>query len=600
MENPDGFLRASPQLGMTDEPAIPPGGRAWRQQVRPGLVALVLVAATLLLYWPVGRCGFVYDDLTFILGEPRLKQGVGLAGISWAFTAVHAANWYPLTLISHLLDVQLFGLLPRGPHLVNLLLHAANTLLLFLVLRGTTGATARSGLVAALFAVHPLHVESVAWVSERKDVLSALFWLLAMLAYACYARRPRLPRYLLVCLFLSLGLLSKPMVVTLPFALLLFDFWPLGRVNPRRCLPESAPSGLRAAGLLRLALEKLPLLALAAASGIVTFLAQRHGGAVASMAQYPLPLRLGNAVVAYGRYLLKTVWPGALEVFYPYPLHGVPAWQILLAGSALAVLSAACVRAARRAPYLFTGWFWFVGTLVPVIGLVQVGSQAMADRYTYVPHIGLFVAVVWGASALAGRGPGRRMIAAAVAVVVVMALSVVARQQLAVWTTNKALFAHAVRIDPGNWVAQTELGLILAEEGKIGEGIRHYAAALLANPGSAYAHFNLGVALGTLGRDAEAETHYRQALALPPALAEAHHNLGVILLRRGRTGEALSHFSAAVNTKPELADAHFALGTIFLDQGSAGAAVDHFRRAALLRPGNAEYRNSLERALTGF
>ena len=582
---------------MTDEPAQPPGWRENDRSGRTGLVALALVAATLLLYWPVSRCGFVYDDLTYILGNPMLRQGVGPAGIRWAFTAIHAANWYPLTLVSHLLDVQLFDLRPRGPHLVNLLLHAVNTLLLFLVLKRTTGATARSALVAALFAVHPLHVESVAWVSERKDLLSSLFWLLAMHAYARYAGKPRLSAYLLVCLFFSLGLMSKPMVVTLPFALLLLDYWPLGRAPRHRPPPPGETPPLPRAGPVRLVLEKIPLLVLSAASGAITFLAQRHGGAVASIARFPLPLRLGNAVVAYGRYLLKTLWPGALEVFYPYPLHGVPAWQVLLAGAALAALSAACVLAARRAPYLITGWLWFLGTLVPVIGLVQVGTQAMADRYTYLPHIGLFVATAWGAAALARRGPGRGKAVAVVAIITVASFSVVTRNQLSVWMTNKDLFAHAARVDPGNWVAQTELGLILTEEGKIAAGIERYETALLANSSNSYALFNLGVALDALGRAAEAETRYRQALAFSPGLAEAHHNLGVSLLRRGRTDEAFSQFSAAVSANPDFADSHFALGTIYLQQGKIEAAVAHFQRASLVQPGNVMFRRNLEQAL---
>lgn len=563
---------------------------------RRWLVAFGLVAATLLLYWPVGRFGFVYDDLTYLVGTPELALGVSPAGIAWAFTSIHAANWYPLTLLSHLLDAQVFDLRPGGPHLVNLFLHATNTLLLFFLLAGTTGATMRSALVATLFAAHPLHVESVAWISARKDVLSTLFWLLAMLAYAAYARKPRLPAYLLVCLFLALGLMSKPMVVSLPFALLLFDWWPLGRLAQRRC-PAADAAPIRPTGTGHPALEKIPLLALCAASGVVTFLAQRHGGAVATTAQFPLPLRLGNAVVAYGRYLLKTIWPSDLEAFYPYLLHGVPAWQVLLAAAALTALSAACVRAARRAPYLVTGWLWFLGTLVPVIGLVQVGSQAMADRYTYVPHIGLFTAAAWWASRLAGRRAGRGWIVPVVAAVAVAALGAVSRNQLAAWRTNKSLFAHAVRVDPGNWLARTELGLILAEEGQVQEGLEHYQAALLVNPGYSYTHFNFGVALDTLGRTAEAEARYRAALAASPDLAEAHHNLGVILARRGRLGEAFSQFSAAVGAKPDFADAHFALGTIFLQQGNAGAALEHLRKAAQLQPGNLKFRSVLETAL---
>ncbi len=577
--------------------ALLPGVTGFRRWAPTALVALLLVASTLLLYWPVSRCGFVYDDLTYILGEPGLRQGVGPAGIRWAFTTIHAANWYPLTLLSHLLDVQLFDLQPRGPHLVNIILHAVNTLLIFLLLRGTTGATARSGLVAALFAAHPLHVESVAWISERKDVLFALFWLLAMHAYVRYARRPCLSRYLLVCFLFSLGLMSKPMVVTLPFVLLLFDYWPLGRTVHPEPPPDGGSSLLRPTGAGGLVLEKIPLLALAALAGAITFLAQQHGGAVASIAHFPLPLRLANAVVAYGRYLLKTLWPSALEVFYPYPIQGIPPWKVLLAGTALALISAGCLRTARRHPYLISGWLWFLGTLVPVIGIVQVGTQAMADRYTYIPHIGLFVAAAWLATTLAGRARGRGRIAAFVAALALVAFFAVTRTQITVWTTNKELFTHAAQVDPGNWVAQSELGLILTEEGDIGGGIERYKAALRANPGNPYAHFNLGVALDTLGRMTAAETSYRQALALSPGLAEAHHNLGVMLLRRGRTGEALAHFSAAVQAKPDFAAAHSALGAISLEQGDTVAAVRHFRKASELQPGNDEFRDNLERVL---
>jgi len=446
----------------------------------PLLLGAALALLTLAAYLPTFHNGFVnLDDGFYVTGNPRVREGITRASVAWALTANVANNWHPLTLLSHLLDVQLFGLDPAGHHTTSLLLHLANTLLLFAVLRGMTGTLWRSAAVAALFAVHPAHVESVAWVAERKDVLSALFWILAMAAWTSYARRPSLGRYLLVALMMGLGLMAKPMVVTLPFSLLLLDVWPLERIS---------------LGWKRLVAEKLPLLALSAAASLVTLRYQQTS--LAPLDLVPWSLRLANAAVSYATYLGKLLLPRNLAVFYPIPL-AIPIWQVAGAAALLAALTALAVWKARRAPWLLVGWLWFLGTLVPVIGLVQVGRQAMADRYTYIPSIGLFMAIVWG---IAGLARERRMILAVASAAVIALLAVGTWTQTGYWRDSVTLYRHALAVTRGNYVAHVGL-----------------AKALVAK------------------RDWEgAEEQYRAALALRPGLIEARAGLEAVL----RAGKA--------------------------------------------------------------
>ncbi len=368
------------------------------------LICLFLVLATLTVYWQVGNYEFVnFDDDKYIIENFHVQKGLTRDSVIWAFTATHVSNWHPLTWLSHMLDFQLYGLNPSGHHLTNVFFHLVNTLLLFLVLKLMTGALWRSGLVAALFAVHPLHVESVVWVAERKDVLSTLFWMLTLWAYLGYTKRPGVKRYLVILLAFALGLMAKPMLVTLPFVLLLLDYWPLKRIELGQSaigLPAaSQPSTIAnkpGAQAFRLLLEKTPMFVLAAVSSVVTFIVQKSGGAVGALETYPFKIRMANALLSYVIYLKKMIWPQNLAVFYPHPGQSLPMWQAAGAGLLLVVVSIAVIRAGRRYPYLPVGWLWYVGTLVPVIGLVQVGDQAMADRYTYVSLIGLFIVVAWG------------------------------------------------------------------------------------------------------------------------------------------------------------------------------------------------------------
>ena len=442
-------------------------------QIRPPiLIAAALALLTSFAYLPVLGNGYVLlDDGLYVIRNSWVLQGITAEGLARAWTANVANNWHPLTMLSHMLDCQLYGSEPAGHHLTSLLLHLANVLMLFEVLRRMTGAVWRSAAAAALFAVHPLHVESVAWIAERKDVLSAFFWLVAMLAYRRYALRPSFARYLLVALAMALGLMAKPMVVTLPFVLLLLDFWPLGRLR--------LEPGWRHR-LALLAVEKLPLFALSAAASLVTLHFQATS--VVNLEVVPWRLRLANAAVSYAAYLGKALLPRRLAVFYPLPLE-IPVWRAAAAGGLLVLLTALALRRARKAPWLLVGWLWFLGTLVPVIGLVQVGRQAMADRYGYLPSIGLFVAVCWELPELAEARARWRAVLAALAVAAVLALTAATRAQVRHWENSVTLFRHAVKVTEGNYVAHLGLAKALMQEKNWSDAAEQYRAALALRPG---------------------------------------------------------------------------------------------------------------------
>jgi tetratricopeptide (TPR) repeat protein len=510
-------------------------------------LALALATATLVTYAPVEDSGFVaYDDTDIYIGDPHVHQGLSRASLAWAFSTGHS-YWHPLTWISHMLDCELFGQEPAGHHRTSLFIHTASAVLLFLTLRSLTGAPWSSALVAALFALHPLNVESVAWVSERKSVLSAFFSILAIAAYGGYARRPGLARYLVVAAAVLAALLSKPMAVTLPLVLLLLDLWPLarlGRVSPGR-----------------LALEKLPLLALSVLASVLTIESQREMGALIPVDSVGLPARVANALVSYVLYAFKMVWPARLAAFYPQRELG-PA---VVAGAAALLLGTTAVVAwrARREPYLAVGWLWYLGTLVPVIGIVQVGSQAMADRYAYVPLIGLFVAIAWVGASLLSRRPAARPAAGAVALAILLALAVRTRQQVGVWHDSLSLFSSSVRAVPDSWVA----------------------------------HYNLGEALTGSGRFAEAEAEYRETIRLQPRFARAHNNLGMALDSQGHTEEAIAAYAQAVHLKPDLAEAYNNLGVDYASLGRYTEGVAALREALRLRPDFAQARHNLDVAL---
>jgi protein O-mannosyl-transferase len=549
-------------------------------------VWIALIVLNVAIYAPVWHYDFVLlDDTAYVTQNAQVQGGLTPQGVSWAFTTGEQGNWHPLTWLSHMLDVQVYGLKPGGHHLTNLLLHIANTLLLFGLLRRMTGALGRSAFVAGLFAVHPLHVESVAWVAERKDVLSTLFFMLTLIAYVAYVRQPRRGRYVLVLLLFGLGLMAKPMLVTIPFVLLLLDYWPLGRVS------LGAPSVVP-----RLIREKVPLFALAIASSIVTFVAQRQVGAVTDLGTFPLSLRLANALVSYVAYAGKMLWPVQLAAFYPYS-RSLPEWWV--GGSMLGLIgvSVVVVRAARRYPYLPVGWLWYVGTLLPVIGIVQVGEQARADRYTYIPLIGLFLIVAWGIPELVGGWQYRNAALAAATGLVVVAFAITARGQLRYWNNSSALFERVLEVTPENPVTHVHVGLALAQQGRLNEAITQFDTAVRLRPTYDYAHNALGAILLNQGRTNEAIPHLSEALRLRPGYPEAHTNLGVALANQGRFSEAIIQYSEALRLRPAYADAHYRLGTALASQGQLSEAMAQYSEALRLRPAYAEVRYSMGTAL---
>ena len=538
-------------------PQIVESGRSTTRFGRYDLfIAFGLVAVTLAVYAQVMSHQFIIlDDRRYIGENPIVRQGLTLTGIAWAFTTSYAANWHPLTWLSHMLDCQIFGLNAGGHLIVNALIHACNTLLLFLFLRRTTGAKWQSAIVAALFALHPLHVESVAWAAERKDTLSTFFGLLTLLAYARYIETPSWKRYALVAVALALGLMAKPMLVTWPFVLLLLDYWPLRRYQWRR--------GTGTAGFFRalvpLVREKLPLFCLAAASMVITFVAQSHGGAVRTFVQVPTSVRLANAIVSYAKYLFQTLWPSDLAVYDPFSRTGVPAWELLCAIVLLTAVTVFVFRQARERPYLLVGWLWFVGTLVPVIGLVTVGGAAMADRYHYVPSIGLFVASVFGLSDLAAAFRINRTAVGAITIAALSILTCLTAVQIGRWRNSATLFKYTESLVPDNRMIENNLGTILGDNGKYDEAAAHFEKALRTEPdfleviSDADIRGNLGLLFAHEGKTTEAVEQLNEALRLNPNSAEAHTTLGVVLLRSGKAEESIPHFSIAIRLRPDWA-----------------------------------------------
>jgi tetratricopeptide (TPR) repeat protein len=538
---------------------------------RAPAVCLVLAAITFAVFGQTLRYEFIdFDDNEYVYENPVVARGLTFKGIVWAFAHVHCANWHPLTWLSHMLDCQLYGLHPGGHHLTNVLLHTATVIVLFLVLRQMTGALWRSAFVAAVFAIHPLRVESVAWVAERKDVLSGLFFMLTIGAYVRYARRPSsVARYGLVMLLFAMGLMCKPMLVTLPLVLLLLDYWPLQR-------QESAGG---------LVMEKLPLLVLSAASCFATLLAQT--GAIQSTKSYSLPLRFGNASVTCLVYLGQMVWPSSLAAFYPYPLNGLPAWEVALAGILLAGLSAVAWGERRKQPWLLMGWLWYLAMLLPVIGVIQVGMQAHADRYTYLPQIGIYVAVTWLAAEWGAKQRVGQMALGGLMTAVLAVLMVCAWKQTAYWENSETLWNHTLACTTGNNVAYLNAGHDLRKKGRLDEAIAFYQKGLQTEPDNAASENNLGNALCEKGRVDEGITHYKKALQINPAFAEAQFNLGKALRLKGKADEAILQFQKALQIKPDFAQARFNLGNALLQQGKADQAVTQFERALEINPNDA-------------
>jgi len=547
------------------------------------LVCLLLVMLTFAVYFQVRNFAFVYyDDSQYVTKNQYVQAGLNYRNIIWAFSTNQAANWHPITWLSHMLDIQLYGMNPGAHHQTNLIFHIANALLLFFVLRKMTGSLWQSGFVAFLFALHPLHVESVAWVAERKDVLSTFFWMLTMFSYARYVAHPGINRYLPVVGFFSLGLMAKPMLVTLPFVLLLLDYWPLRRIqfNPPgddiHTIPKRSP-------VFFLVWEKIPLFLLALVSSVVTFLAQKSGGAVGSMEIYPLTTRVANALVVYVKYIGKMIWPANLAVFYPHS-GMLPVWQVVGAGALLGLITFVALRSFRQHPWFVVGWLWFLGTLVPVIGLVQVGLQAMADRYTYIPLIGLFIIVAWGVPALMHRWRYKEKLFGLTTIAVFIVLSITSWMQIRYWKNSSALFQHALNVTENNYLAHNVFGNVLKEQGKINAAMRHYQSALEIKPDYAAPYYNIGHTLSTQGKYQDAINHFQKALQIKPDYAPVHDNLGYIFMSQGKIEQAILHYLEALRINPDDAAVHNRLGLAMRSQGQVNNAITHFLKAVKLKP----------------
>jgi protein O-mannosyl-transferase len=517
-------------------------------------VCVCLAVVTWVVFAQTLRYDFVnYDDPHYVYQNTRITSGINFANVAWAFTHVHSENWHPLTTITHMLDCQLHGLNAGWHHFTNVLLHCLAVVLLFVTLERMTGALWRSAFVSAVFAVHPLHVESVAWIAERKDVLSAFFFMLTLVAYLYYTRSPSVGRYLTVALAVVLGLISKPMLVTLPFVLLLLDYWPLGRFEARRSNARRQ--------VLQLVLEKIPLIALSAVSSMVTFLAQR--GAIGWTEQLPVSARISNALIAYVVYIGQMFWPAGLAVFYPHPENRLPVWDISLAVIVLVGITAAAFVFRKKAPYFVTGWLWYLGMLVPVIGLVQVGWQGHADRYTYLPQIGLYIAVTWAVADLTRSWRFQRMALGAAALVVVGVLSWRGWLQTSYWRDSETLFTHALAVTTNNDVALNNLGIIFLDKGQLDDAISKLQAAIDLRPENAPAHDNLAKALLRKGQVTEAMVHYRKFLEIEPGNVEARNTLGTALIQQGKVREAIDQWQEALAIQPENGNASSNLAWVF-------------------------------------
>ena len=544
--------------------------------------ALVIAGATLTVYWQVHEYSFVsYDDPKYVIENDRVQNGLTAKNAEWALTAVVAANWHPLTLLSHMTDCQIYGLNSGSHHLTNLIIHILNSLLLFIIFRWMTTDLWKSFFLSALFALHPLHVESVAWISERKDVLNTFFWFLTIISYIKYCERPGAIRFIPVFLFYFLGLMSKPMIVTLPFVLLLLDFWPLGRMKifARKDDDQISNSSILIKPLLS---EKIPLFLLSGAASVVTLFAQSSQNAVASLKTFPLYIRIANAFISYVNYCINLIWPFDLSVLYPHPEK----FMFLEAASAftlIAAISFVVFRFAGRKPYLAVGWFWYIGTLVPVIGLVQVGAQAMADRYTYVPLVGIFIIMAWGISDILADWKYKAFGMRIMAVTFLLILAGITWQQIAYWKDSKTLFSHALEVTENNAIAHNNLGSVFGKKGQLRKAREHYTKAIQLNSNYVSAIHNLGLVFFRMGNLNEAIDQYTEALRIDPGYEKAHYDMAVALQKKGRRGEAGRHYSEALKIDPEYAEAHINLGIILAENQKLTEAANHFIAALKIK-----------------
>ena len=529
---------------------------------------MALFVLTVIVYLPAIHCDFInMDDPVYVTANSQVQAGLTSESVKQAFSNIVSANWHPITMLSLEMDRQIFGIKPFGFHLTNIILHSFNAMLVFILLIQLTGAQGRSFAVAALFAFHPLHVESVAWISERKDVLSTFFGLLALLSYVKYTKENRALYFWLAMFFFALGLMSKPMLVTLPFLLLLLDFWPLNRFKSGKVVAE-----------------KIPFFILAAAFCVMTALIQKSGGGI--IENFSFGMRLENALVSYWLYLWKMLWPMNLAIFYPHPGY----WPLPVAVVAGAFLIIACILAfmiRKRFPFLTVGWFWFVGTLVPVIGLIQIGEQSMADRYFYIPSIGIFVLFVWGFYELSPRWFG-----AAMTTLIILCM-IITRNQLTFWKNSETLFRHTLAVTKDNWLPHVNLGCALLDAGKTDEAITQFQAALVLNPKAAELHFDLANALLKNGDTGSAIVEFENAIKIKPWYADARINLGVILMNNGRIEEAINQLRKAVQYAPHENYSHLNLGAALLKNGQAAEAAEQFRDVLKINPADVDALNAL-------
>jgi tetratricopeptide (TPR) repeat protein len=567
-------------------------------------IYVFLVAITLAVFAQTIRYDFVnFDDDLYVYNAPAVQAGLTQKGTLLAFTSPHARNWHPLTTISHMLDCQLYGLKAGGHHATNVVLHIIAVLLLFRVLRQMTGAIWKSAIVAALFAVHPLHVESVAWVSERKDVLSAVFFFLMLYAYIRYARAPSITRYVIVAVLFAAGLMSKPILVTAPVVLLLLDYWPLGRFEQRSSTKGKSKIerfGNQRRMIRGLFVEKVPLLVLSAVSCAITFVLQKR--ATGAIPPLLFLWRVQNAVVSYVIYVWKTFWPIDLAVFYPHPNNTLPIWEVILAIVFLLAITLAAILFRRERPYLFTGWFWYLGMLFPVIGLIQVGEQGHADRYTYLPHIGLFLLVVWLVSDVMAVPQFKSRVAGAVGIVIIGALAWAAFIQTSYWRNSETLWTHALAVTSDNDFAHNNLGYLCVDRNELDKAIWHFETASRIRSskldphydvGSAFVQMNLADALARKGQPDKAMVHFEEAIKLQPNYADAYYNRGNVLLAQGHIDEAMADWEKTLQIQPNDADAHTGLGNALLQRGSLKEAIDHYEKASELAPEDPHSRNNI-------
>ena len=574
--------------GMPDSGVLKMGNK----RLNPILgICLFLAMMTLILYWPVQSFEFVnIDDHTYVVENPHVQRGLSPDGFRWAFGTLYSGSWLPLTWLSHMLDWEIYRSNAGGHHWTNVQIHLVGVLVMFWVLRAMTGMLWGSALAATLFAIHPLHVESVAWVSERKDVLSGLLWFATMGAYAGYVNSPGWGRYALVVLSFVLGLMAKPMLVTLPLVLLLLDGWPLARGARAMTVFDRFVKG---PVCIRLLAEKVPLLILATAVSVVTCFAQQESGAIGTLDQYPLVVRAANAMVSYGEYIWKMVWPVELAVFYPYP-EMPSAWKIVTAVLFLTAVSAWVIRYARRYPFLPVGWLWYLGTLVPVIGIVQVGSQSLADRYTYLPLVGLFIAAAAGSNAIVERRPKWRTPLIVFFVVLLSWHGFLARAQVETWKDSITLFEHAIRVTEVNPVAHNNVGALVLSIDKrdCEKAVPHFLKAIEQKADYAVPHYNLGVCAIRSGNHEKAIHHFQKAAELDPNSAQPRIELGLLLIQQGRFEAAEAYFLQVLRLNPSHEAAHTNLAMIFIHRGRLGDAEAHLREALRVNPRNAEALNN--------